>query len=76
MIATTRSLIFACLFTSPAVLFGQQASACRGLPSHVALRSMLQAVLVQPGQPNGGLPRVICLSTELGELAAGLMETD
>src|SRR5947199_10190839 len=51
---TIRSLIFACLF-APAVMFGQNGNACTGLPNHAALRSALQTVVVQPGQPNGGL---------------------
>lgn len=53
MTATAKSL-FTCFLGLP-VLFGQQANACRGLPSHDSLRSMLQTVVVQPGQPNGGL---------------------
>jgi hypothetical protein len=55
MTATTRSLAFACLFAAPLALFGQQGSACSGLPNHTALRSTLQTIVVQPGQPNGGL---------------------
>src|SRR5262245_41737792 len=38
----------------PALVFAQ-AGPCRDLPSHDALRAALQAVVVQPGQPNGGL---------------------
>jgi len=39
----------------PAVPSAQSNSSCSGLPSHAALRATLQAVVVQPGQPNGGL---------------------
>ena len=38
----------------PSIAFAQP-NACSGLPSHAALRAALQAVVVQPGTPNGGL---------------------
>jgi hypothetical protein len=38
----------------PALVFAQPAP-CSGLPTHAALRIALQIVVVQAGQPNGGL---------------------
>ena len=49
-----RSHALACLL-APALLFSQQGNDCRDLPSHSNLRATLQSVVVQAGQPNGGL---------------------
>ncbi len=46
---------FMCLFSAPLLAFAQGSSSCRDLPSHAALRAALQTVVVQPGEPNGGL---------------------
>jgi uncharacterized protein GlcG (DUF336 family) len=54
MKTTIRSLTLAFFFAAPMTLFGQPAN-CAGLPTHTTLRSFLQTVVVQPGQPNGGL---------------------
>ena len=54
---SNRSIIVGLLISlslSPTLLLGQR-NDCAGLPDHAALRSILQTVVVQPGQPNGGL---------------------
>jgi len=50
-----RSLALVSLFAIPAAMLGQRGNACRDLPSYDSLRTTLQSVVVQPGQPNGGL---------------------
>jgi uncharacterized protein GlcG (DUF336 family) len=54
MTTRIRSVALAVLIASPGLLLGQE-GACDGLPSHAALRTALQQVVVQPGTPNGGL---------------------
>src|ERR1051326_960450 len=49
-----RSFVFVCLFATPVILFGQSVGPCSELPSHGDLRTALQTVVVQAGQPNGG----------------------
>ena len=46
--------LFLSLSLLPALAFAQPGP-CRDLPGHDTLRAALQAVVVQPGQPNGGL---------------------
>jgi uncharacterized protein GlcG (DUF336 family) len=43
------------LSAMPALAFAQPSSSCSALPSHAVLRAALQAVVVQAGEPNGGL---------------------
>jgi len=54
MRACLRTLAFQCLWAGSTLLHGQ-GSACRDLPNYTALQSALKTVVVQPGQPNGGL---------------------
>jgi uncharacterized protein GlcG (DUF336 family) len=52
---TTKSVMLTSWLALPLALLGQTGNSCKGLPSHDTLRSTLQTVVVQPGQPNGGL---------------------
>ena len=52
---TLRAAVLALLLSAMPVLASAQPNSCNGLPNHAALRAALQAVVVQPGQPNGGL---------------------
>jgi uncharacterized protein GlcG (DUF336 family) len=50
-----RTAVLALLLSAVPVLASAQPNSCSSLPNHAALRAALQAVVVQPGQPNGGL---------------------
>ena len=50
-----RMAVLALLLSAVPGLASAQSNSCSGLPNHAALRAALQAVVVQPGQPNGGL---------------------
>ena len=50
-----RAAVLALLLSAVPVLASAQPNSCSSLPNHAALRAALQAVVVQPGQPNGGL---------------------
>ncbi|MDX2154068.1 MAG: heme-binding protein [Bryobacteraceae bacterium] len=53
-----RWTLFACLLSSPVLLFADDngnSAGCKNLPNHAALRAALRTVVVQPGEPNGGL---------------------
>jgi uncharacterized protein GlcG (DUF336 family) len=55
---TSRTMMIACVLAVPGALLAEKngnGSGCNGLPSHATLRNVLQAVVIQPGQPNGGL---------------------
>jgi len=52
---TIRVAALALLSSALPTLSFAQAAPCSGLPAHDSLRVALQAVVVQPGQPNGGL---------------------
>ena len=54
MITKIRSIALVALTLTSGLLLGQGTN-CDGLPSHTALRSALQKVVIQPGTPNGGL---------------------
>ena len=51
----TLWFILACFLAAPFRASAQGGSACSNLPDPAALRQALQAVVNQPGQPNGGL---------------------
>ena len=48
-------LVLACFVVAPSRASAQGGNACSNLPGAAALRQALQAVVSQPGQPNGGL---------------------
>ena len=45
----------AVLLAGPVLLFAQEGSKCKEVPAFAALRAALRTVVVQPGEPNGGL---------------------
>jgi uncharacterized protein GlcG (DUF336 family) len=55
MTLKVRTFKLLCFLGAGAILHAQPNSSCRDLPSHGALRSALRTVVIQPGEPNGGL---------------------